>query len=84
MVKAPAVSHVYDPATAFDDHAVSDSDFTVAFLAALDESSKVWNGRYCRFSAVAQSYDAQIAVFKALGISGTYCSTSLNIYLYRM
>jgi hypothetical protein len=69
---------------AFDDHAVSDSDFTAAFLVALDDSSKVWNGRYCRFSAVAESYDAQIAVFKALGITGVYNSASLKIYLYRI
>jgi hypothetical protein len=69
---------------AFDDHVVSDSDCTAAFLAALDESSNVWNGRYCRFSAVAQIYDAQTAVFKALGNRGMYCSASVKIYLYRM
>jgi hypothetical protein len=69
---------------AFDDHAFSDSDFMAAFLAALDESSNVWNGRYCRFSGVAQSYDAQIAVFKVLAVSGMYCSASLNIYHYLM
>jgi hypothetical protein len=53
-------------------------------VATVDKSSKVWNGRYCRFSAVVRSYDAQIAVFRALGISGMYCSASLKIYLYRM
>jgi hypothetical protein len=41
MAKAPAVSHVEDPAMAFDDRAVSDSDFAAAFLATVDESSNV-------------------------------------------